>query len=203
MNQPALLPIRFFRLFLKTLSAEIGQDTLSVVLAKGNLPPDLIDPQAASRFTSASAAETYAGIQRALRVYYGRGARGTLLRVGRILWERLLESASFSEKAQAQIARSLPPAMRLKPTLELLARFLREKADGASLHILDMDLMLADHAAAAAAGQKEDAPICSVTLGLIQEALFWASGREYDVVEVSCRATGGDACEFKITVSGA
>jgi predicted hydrocarbon binding protein len=201
-SEPSLLPIRFFRLFLETLNAELGSDTLSVVLEKGNLPPDLIDPQAASRFTSASAAETYARIQQALRVYYGRGARGTLVRIGRILWGRLLDKASFGEKAQAQIVRSLPAAMRLKPTLELLAGFLREKKDGASVHTLDMDLMLADHAGASTIGQKEATSICSVTLGLIEEALFWASGREYDMLEVSCRASGGSACEFKITVSG-
>lgn len=109
MTAVSLLPIRFFRLFLEILNAELGRDTLSLVLAKGNLPPDLIDPQSASRFSSASAAETYARIQRTLRVYYGRGAHGSLVRIGRILWERLLDGASFAEKTQAQIIHSLPP----------------------------------------------------------------------------------------------
>jgi predicted hydrocarbon binding protein len=198
-----LLPPHFFRLFLETVNAELGAQTLGLVLAKGDLQPDLIDPQAASRLSAASAAETYARIQHALRVYYGRGARGTLVRIGRILWGRLLDNASFPEKATAQVLRSLPRAMQPKPTLELLGRFLSEKPGGVTIHTLDMDLLLADHAAAAALGQKEDAPVCSVTLGLIEEALFWASGHEYDVVEVSCRAAGSeDACEFKITVSG-
>jgi predicted hydrocarbon binding protein len=202
MTEPALLPIRFFRLFLEILNAELGPDKLSLVLEKGNLPPELIDPQTAFRFTSISAAETYARIQQAMRVYYGRGARGTLVRIGCILWKRLLDTASFSEKARAQIVCNLPPAMRLKPALELLAHFLREKADGVTIHTLDMDLMLVDHAGTAVFAPKEDAPICTITLGLIQEALFWASGHEYDVVEISCRAAGGDACEFKITVPG-
>jgi predicted hydrocarbon binding protein len=201
-NEAALLPIRFFRLFLESLNAELGPDTLGLVLAKGDLPPDLLDPHSASRFNSASAAETYARIQRALRVYYGRGARGTLVRIGRVLWGGLLEQATFTEKVQAGIARGLPPPLRPKPALELLAHFLSETAQGASVHTLDMDLMLADHAAAAAAGQHEDAPICSVTLGLVQEALFWANGHEYDVLETSCRAAGGDACEFTVTLSG-
>jgi predicted hydrocarbon binding protein len=202
-SQPSLLPVRFFRLFLETLGTELGQPTLGPVLEKGDLQLDLTDPQAASRFTSASAAEMYARIQHALRVYYGRGARGTLVRIGRILWGRLLDNASFPEKATAQIVRSLPRAAQLKPTLELLARFLSEKPGAVTIHTLDMDFMLADHAAAAALGQKEQAPVCSVTLGLIEEALFWATGREYDVTEVSCRAAGSeDACEFKITVSG-
>jgi len=197
-----LLPTRFFRLFLETLDAELGPKTLSMVLEKANLDPALVDPQAVSHLTSAAAAETYARIQHALRVYYGRGARGTLVRIGRILWGRLLETASLPEKAQAQLVHSLPAGQRLKAVLELLARFMREQNADVSVHTLDLDLLLADHAGAATVGQKENAPVCFVTLGLIQEALIWVSGREYDAEEVACQAAGGDACEFKITVSG-
>jgi predicted hydrocarbon binding protein len=197
-----LLPTRFFRLFLETINAELGEKTLVMVLEKADLDPVLIDPQAVSHLTNAATAETYARIQHGMRIYYGRGARGTLVRIGRILWGRLLENASLSEKAQAQLARSLPTARRLKTVLELLARFMREKNTDVTVHTLDIDLLLADHVGAAAVGQKENAPICIVTLGLIQEALIWASGHEYDVEEISCRATGRDACEFKITVSG-
>ena len=197
-----LLPPRFFRLFLETINAELGAKTLAVVLEKVDLDPLLIDPEAVSHLTSLAAAETYARIQHGLRLYYGRGARGTLLRIGRILWGRLLESASIPEKAQAQLARSLPTTLRLKAILELLARFMREKSADVTVHTLDLDLLLADHVGATAVGQKENAPICIVTLGLVQEALMWVSSHEYDVEEISCRATGGDTCEFKITVAG-
>lgn len=201
-NSPALLPVRFFRLFLETLNAELGAKTLTVVLEKADLDTGLIDPVTVSRLTSITAAETYARIQHALRIYYGRGARGTLLRIGRMLWGRLLESASIPEKAQAQLARSLPMGLRLKAILDLLARLMREKNADITVHTLDVDLLLADHGGAATIGQTENGPICIVTLGLIQEAMIWASGHEYDVEEVSCRATGGDACEFKVTVTG-
>jgi len=197
-----LLPVRFFRLFLETLNAELGAKTLIVVLEKADLDPALVNPEAVSHLTSITAAETYARIQHALRIYYGRGARGTLLRIGRILWGRLLESASLAEKAQAQLARSLPASLRMKAALDLLARFMREKNADVTVHTLDFDLLLADHGGAATIGQKENAPICIVTLGLIQEALIWVSGHEYDVEEISCRANGGDACEFRVTVSG-
>ncbi len=202
MSASLSLPIRFFRLFLETLNAELGAKTLAIVLEKADLDPSLIDPQTLSDLTSEAAAETYARIQLALRTYYGRGARGTLVRIGRILWGRLLENASLPEKAQAQLARSLPSGLRLKAVLELLARFLREQNADVSVHTLDLDLLLADHVGAATIGQKENTPICIVTLGLIQEALIWASGHEYDVEEVSCKARGEDACEFKITVQG-
>jgi predicted hydrocarbon binding protein len=114
------------------------------------------------------------------------------------LWARLLESASISEKTMAQFIRTLPPAMRRKAALELLAHFMREKPTDATIHTLDLDLMLVDHASAATTGQTEARPVCYVTLGLIQENLFWATARDHDIDEVSCRAAGGDDCEFKI-----
>jgi predicted hydrocarbon binding protein len=196
------LPVRFFRLFLDTLTVEIGHDALAMILEKADLPADLADPRAVSRYTGQSAAETYARVQKAMRVYYGRGARGTLVRIGRVLWARLLETASISEKTMAQFIRTLPPAMRRKAALELLARFMREKPAGATVHTLDVDLMLVDHASAACLGQTEANPVCYVTLGLIQENLFWATARDHDIDEISCRTAGGDDCEFKIRLEG-
>lgn len=196
-----MLPLRFFRLFLDTLIAEVGRDTLTLVLEKADLSPELVNPQLVSTLTSQTAAETFASIQHAVRRYYGRGARGTLTRIGRLLWPRLLENASLPEKAQAQMVRTLPPSIRVKPAVELLARFLRERPAGVTIHTLDLDLMLVDHAGAATLEQKESTPMCFVTLGLIQEVLFWAMGREYDIEEVSCRANGGATCEFKINTA--
>lgn len=162
----------------------------------------MLDPQTASRANSQSAAEAYARIQHAMRVYYGRGARGSLVRIGRLLWPRLLETASLSDKARAQWVRTLPLSLRPKAVLELVASFLRTSPAGATVHTLDLDLMLVDHAAATSLGQSEPAPICSVTLGLLHEALFWATGREHDIDEVACCAAGGTSCEFKIKLEG-
>jgi predicted hydrocarbon binding protein len=200
-QESQLLPIRFFRQFLDILNTELGNEALVSIMEKAALSADYVDPQAVSRYNAATAAETYARIQQAMRFYYGRGARGTLTRIGRLLWPRLLETASLSERAQAQLVRTLPPSMRPKPVLELLARFLRERPDGVTLHTLDLDLLFVDHAAAVTVAQKEVMPICHVTVGLMQEALFWVSGREHDVEERTCRAAGAEKCEFKVTLS--
>jgi predicted hydrocarbon binding protein len=201
-TDPALLPVRFFRLFLNTLTSELGPETVASVLQKADLPVDLVEPQTVAGYTSQSAAHTYARIQKAMRVYYGRGARGSLMRIGRLMWTRLLESASLSDRAQAQFIRTLPPGMRRKPSLELLARFMREKPTAVSIHNMDLDFLLVDHASAAAAGQHEPGPVCYVTLGLIQENLFWATAREHDIEETSCCASGGHTCEFRIKMEG-
>jgi len=69
-----------------------------------------------------------------------------------------------------------------------------------SVHLLDIDLLLVDRGSAATQGQSHDEPICYVTLGLIQGALFWATGIEVNVTEMNCRAMGAPACEFKIKI---
>lgn len=201
-TDPALLPVRFFKLFLDTLTIELGRERLVNVLEKADLPVELVDTQTVSSYTSQSAAQTYARIQKAMRIYYGRGARGALTRIGRLMWTHSLNTAPISEKAQFQLIRTFPAGMRKKSALELLARFMREKTTGVSVHTLDTDLLLVDHVSAAAAGQSEPTPVCFVTLGLIQENLFWATAREHDIEEVSCCASGGRACEFRIKSEG-
>lgn len=191
---------RLLRVFVQTVSAELGADNLAAVLDKAGLSLLLSDPAAVARFDASAAAEAYAGLQQALRVYYGRGARGILLRVGAQFWKRLLEEASLTLKPQIPVARTLATAARPKPVLDLLARVLSTKPGDLTVHTLDLDLLLVDHASPTTHEQNDDDPICWVTLGLVRESLFWATGREYDVTETSCRATGGEKCEFHMKI---
>lgn len=190
---------RLLRAFVQTVSAELGADNLTAVLEKAGLSLLLADPAAVARLDASAAAQAYAGLQQALRVYYGRGARGILLRVGAQFWKRLLGESSLTLKPQIPIARALATAARPKPALDLLARLLSFKAGDITVHTLDLDLLLVDHVSPTTHEQRDDEPICWVTLGLMRESLFWAAGREYDITETSCRAYGAGQCEFKVT----
>lgn len=189
---------RLLRAFVQTVSAELGADNLSAVLDKAGLSLLLSDPAAVARFDASAAADAYAGLQQALRTYYGRGARGTLLRVGSQFWKPLLDEASLTLKPQIPIARGLATAARPKPALDLLARLLSAKPGDITVHTLDLDLLLVDHASPTTTDQQDNEPICWVTLGLMRAALLWATGREYDITETSCRAIGAQTCEFHI-----
>lgn len=191
---------RLLRAFEQTVSAELGVDNLSAVLDKAGLSLLLADPTAAARFDASASAEAYAGLQQALRTYYGRGARGILLRVGAKFWKRLLAESPLTVKPQIPLARTLASAARPKPALDLLARLLAAKPGDITVHTLDLDLLLVDHVSPTADGQRGDEPICWVTMGLAREALYWATGREYDIAETSCRALGATACEFHIKI---
>lgn len=196
----AELSIRTMQKFVATLAAEVGQATYSSVLSKSGLPRDWREPDFFASLDQTQSAEAYSKLQSALRLYYGRGARGILLRIGTKLWEPLLKDAPFSVKTQASVLRGLPKSLKRKPALDILAGLLSSKRGDVTVHTLDTDLLVVDQASPATLGQKENSPICFVTLGLIRECLYWAVGEEHDIEEQTCRAAGAPQCEFKITI---
>ena len=190
---------RVLRRFAETVAKELGSDQFNAMLSLSKLPADWSTPQTFLKMDPAGAAQAYASLQAAMRTYYGRGARGVLTRVGQGLWGHLLKDAALGGKVQAAIIKRLPLSARRKSTLELLAKFIGTGAGDITVHTLDLDLLLADHASPTTDGQSAPAPICYVTQGLIRESLFWAAGKNYDVEETSCKAKGEEACEFTIT----
>jgi len=197
-NEPKLSS-RILRRFVETVAVEVGAEQFPAMLALSNLPPEWAKPQTFTRMSATEAAKTYAGLQAALRTYYGRGARGFLLRVGERMWNHLLGDAALGGKAQAALIRRLPLITRRKSILELLARMIGNHAGDITIHTLDLDLLFVDHGSPAARDQKASRPICFVTQGLIRESLFWATGQTVDVEEIACKATGSDTCEFRVT----
>ncbi|MCI0551357.1 MAG: hypothetical protein L0287_10405 [Anaerolineae bacterium] len=190
---------RILRRFAETVALELGAEQFNGMLALSNLPQEWKKPDTFLKMSPVDSAHVYAALQAAMRIYFGRGARGVLLRVGQRLWNRLLDDAALGGKAQAALIKRLPLATRRKSTLELLGKFIGGESGDITVHTLDLDLLFADHASPTSHDQSSSAPICFVTQGLIRESLFWATGHGYDVVEISCKATGENACEFKIT----
>ena len=196
------LSSHFLHQFVDTIANELGQDNLSIVLEKAGLPSDWSDPERWESLTRTTPIEAYAGLQKAMRTYYGRGARGILIRVGGSFWKRLLEDAPLAVKAQSKLIFGLSLNARRKAALEVLARLIGDQRGDVTVHTLDLDLLLADKSSPTTLGQNESERICYVTLGLLRECLYWATNQEHDIEETSCRANGEEACEFKISIGG-
>ena len=196
------LSSHFLNQFIETIAGDLGPETLSTVLEKAGLPPDWSNPARLGGLNATTTAEAYAGLQKAVRIYYGRGARGILMRVGSKLWYRLLDDAPLALKAQSKLLHGLPLDARRKAALELLARLLGSQRGDVTVHTLDLDLLLVDHASPGTVGQSETERICFVTLGLLRECLFWATNQEHDIAETACQANSEENCEFKIFVGG-
>lgn len=197
------LSSRVLRRFVETVAAELGTDQFHAILSLSNLPPEWAEPQTFQKMDMTRSARSYGDLQAALRTYYGRGARGVLLRVGQRMWNLLLNDAALGGKAQAALIKRLPLSTRGKSILELLARLIAAQPNDITVHTLDLDLLFVDHASPAAHEQGGSRPVCFVTQGLIRESLSWATGQNFDVEETSCKAMGQDTCEFKVTTGKA
>lgn len=201
-NTQAKFSAKTLQSFTKILAKEIGEKNLPVVLSKSGLPSEWAQTENLGQLGNQAAAEAYAGIQQAIRAYYGRGARGILQRIGSKLWESLLEDAPFKEKAQAKLMRGLPETPRRKSALDMLVRLLGAKGNEMTVHTLDLNLMLVDNLSPSTYNQKDDEATCHVTHGLIREAIYWATSQDPLIEETECKANGGSACEFRITFGG-
>ena len=191
-------PPSLLRQFIRTANAEVGQNELAQLIND----PSLMDMKVINSLNEHQAAETYAEIQHRLRAYYGRGARGILLRIGQNLWKSTLEEQGIMVRILAAGVKLIPAGMRQKPALDLLARVMRGKEGSVSVHTMDLNLLFVDSSSPTTEGLQESQPVCFVTLGLIRGLLFWATENDHDVEETGCRAMGNDACEFKIVVAG-
>jgi len=193
-----ILSNRLAQVFADAVTQEVGAEKIPSILAGSQLLPSALEKDALAGLDGMELAKVYASFQQVLRLSYGRGARGILLRIGQGMWDRMTDQSNFREKAELEIARRFPVPARRRRMLDLVAGYLREGGGTTSVHTLDLDLLLVDHCAAATAGQSSAEPICFVTLGLIQGALFWATGKEADIEEIACKAAGAPACEFKV-----
>jgi predicted hydrocarbon binding protein len=197
-------PPSLLRQFILTAIAELGPNELAQIIEdaslSASLSASLVDVNSVASLNSLQAADSYASIQRTLRVYYGRGARGVLLRIGRNLWEPTLHELNIVDRMLAAGLKVIPAGSRQKPALELLARILRGGEGNVSVHTMDLNLLFVDISSPTTVNLNETQPVCFVTLGLIQGMLYWATGVDYEVEETGCRAKGDDTCEFKIIV---
>src|SRR5512147_1583280 len=125
------------------------------MLSLSKLPAEWSKPEVFLKMDAVESAKAYAALQVAMRTYFGRGARGVLLRVGQRLWNLLLDDAALGGKAQAAVIKRLPLSARRKSTLELLAKFLGTQAGDIAIHTLDMDLLLVDRVSPAAQTQHD------------------------------------------------
>ena len=191
------IPNRYLRHLLQAIEEEMGRQSLRMVLRQTGLERYVPKLPENNRETVAYASEL-ATLQGGIRAYYGRGARGSLNRIGRATWRRMLDEAAVSQRVRLFYARLLPEPNR---AMKLLQELLQEMSEGdgiSSIHLVDPDLILVDESSDFTIGQTEDTNICWVTQGMLEEVLQWGADQEYDVEEIACRATGAPSCKFQI-----
>jgi predicted hydrocarbon binding protein len=191
------LPNTRMRRIMLAIQDEMGMSGLTTVLRQAGLqryvntlPPPSDEP--------GLRAGEYAALMQAIENYYGRGARGTLMRIGCASFKRLVSGRRLLAAFYQALFRVLPEASRRGLVLRWLARDLAGPGGQVDVHRDDQRIILVDHESDGTHGRRRETEICWLTLGEVQEALRWGTGVEYDVIEAGCKAQGAPACRFEI-----
>src|SRR5258706_2475996 len=191
------LPNARVRRVMLAIQDVMGQSGLTTILRQASLQRFAGALPAANGEPGLHAAE-YAALMQAIENYYGRGARGTLTRVGYAAFNHLVTSRRLLAAGYRALFRFVPLQTRQLLALKWLARELAGRGGHVTVYLDDNRISLLDYDSDATVGRRRDSEICWETVGEIQEALKWGTDREYDVNERSCKAKGDPACRFEV-----
>ncbi|MCC7362510.1 MAG: 4-vinyl reductase [Anaerolineales bacterium] len=191
------LPNARLRRTLLAIQDVMGQSGLTTILRQAGLQRYVGALPPADQSPGPQATE-YATLMQAIENYYGRGARGTLMRIGYAAFLRLVRERRAQAAFYRLWFRLLPLAARRWQVLGWLARELAGPGGRVTVHRDDQHINVVDHTSDPTAGRQRDQAICWMTVGEIQEALKWGTGQEYEVTEMACRAKGDAACRFEV-----
>ena len=196
-------PNRMGRMLLQAIEEILGTPGMLAVLNLAgqeeffdHLPADDLELQVPFSHIS--------GLQVALENLYGASAgRGVATRVGRASFTYLLR-AFRSELGLMNLAfRMLPMPARILRVCEALAELFNTHTDQrVTLEHDKVNIYWQIDRCPYCWSRQAQEPVCSLAVGLLQEALHWAcSGRNFNVEETSCLAAGDGKCTIVITQS--
>lgn len=177
----------------------MGENGLNAVLRTsglerfvGNFPPDNLEP-------AISAAE-YGKLNEAIEAFYGRGGRGMLRRIGKASFQYAVREQAALLGIAGVALKLLPERQRIKFILNSMAGALKKSNPQVEAWLDDSGERIAymESTCAVCYGRQSTDPICHLYAGSIGEAVQWATGKEYRIVETHCMARGDEYCRFEI-----
>ena len=140
-----------------------------------------------------------------LELFGQKGARGLQLRVGR-------EFVHVGQRKRPEISKDLGAALQSAPETERMKVILKVYIDqheqrwtsksGAPRFELQEEgdcFLMVDRDNPMSENLKSQAPVCSTTVGMLQEMLKGLKGNPPDVEEIECRAMGHPADVFRVS----
>lgn len=184
------------RIFYLALEDVAAGEALSGILNAARMQHRL-DHYPPNNFAAEFSFDELAQIQQTLEELYGPSSGRALAReVGRACFrigaEDLNPVLGFTDLALGV----LPLRMRFKVGLEVLAHMFDRFSDHAvRLEENEGTFGWVVERCAVCWGRRTDSPCCDLTVGLLEEAVYWISGGErFHVEEVSCVAAGDATC---------
>jgi hypothetical protein len=198
-RQDAMIVNALVRQALTSSQEVMGDNGLNAVLRTsglerfiGNFPPDNLEP-------SISASQ-YARLNEAIETFYGRGGRGMLRRIGKASFQYAVREQAALLGLAGVALKLLPERQRIKFILNSMAGALKKSNPQVEAWVDDNGERIAymESTCGICYGRQSEVPICYLYIGSIGEAVQWATGKEYQIVETHCLAKGDPYCRFEV-----
>jgi bacteriochlorophyll 4-vinyl reductase len=142
----------------------------------------------------------YAALNEAVEEFYGRAGKGMLKRIGRASFRYGVEEQATLMGIAGTALKVMPQKMRIKFILSQMAKSLMEVNEVTDIRIEETPegFVFADSTCGVCCCRTAEHPICYLYTGSIGEAVKWATGQDYEIREIECRAMGAEACRFLV-----
>jgi bacteriochlorophyll 4-vinyl reductase len=177
----------------------MGERGLKVVLRQvglaryvDELPPNDLEQ-------GVSTAE-YAALNQAVEEFYGRAGKGMLQRIGRASFRYGVEEQATLMGVAGTALKVMPQKTRVKFILTQMAKSLMDVNEDTHIEVQETPegFVFADFTCGVCCCRQAEHPICHLYIGSTSEAVKWATGHDYEVREIECRAMGAEACRFLV-----
>ncbi len=194
------LPNKLGRIILLSLEEVLGRKGVNAILNQAGLY-HLILTYPEDNLDAGFPFETLSQLMLALEHIYGvRAGRGVALRSGRAAFQYGLRELGPGLGLTDMNFRLLPLENKMAAGAEIFANVFNRYSDQRIRIEMTDDKILWHIDRCPLCWQREaDVPVCHMSVGLLQEALFWVSnGKYYSVEETACVAKGDAACTIEI-----
>jgi bacteriochlorophyll 4-vinyl reductase len=177
----------------------MGERGRNVVLRQAGLGR-YVDELPPSDLAQGVATTEYATLNQAVEEFYGRAGKGMLRRIGRATFRYGVEEQATLMGIAGTALKLMPQKTRVKFILSQMAKSLMDVNDETEIEIQETPegFVLTDYTCGVCCCRKAESAACFLYEGSISEAVRWATGQEYEVREIACRATGAQACRFLV-----
>ena len=183
------------------VSAEevMGENGLNTVLRTsgleryiGNFPPNDLNP--------AIKTSDYARLNEAIEEFYGRGGRGMLRRIGKASFQYAVREQAALLGLAGVALKLLPTKQRVKFILNSMVNALKKSNPQVNAWVEETEdgFAYCDASCAICHDRHSEDAICYLYIGSIGEAVKWATGQDFKIVETHCTAKGDPHCRFEV-----
>jgi predicted hydrocarbon binding protein len=196
------IPNSQLRITLTAMQQVIGENNgqeilqnLDLGLDLNKLPPDDDEQSFPARDYAALLAEID-------RTYAARGAR-ILTRIGRATFHQVLREQPNRMSTARRTMSIWKPSRRIELMLEAIMNAQEKSSQPVESWIEHRNgqISIVEQNCSVCCGLESETPVCHLRTGFLSEAVNWATGKEYDLVETDCIAAGDPYCRYSVTTS--